>query len=167
MGPIGFLVSGLMVLAVDQHETHTHAAHVHGVGHLAIAIDSDGQLQAELVAPGDSVFGFEHAPQTADDRATVEQARARLLDGDATLWFNREAGCVLQSADMDGDEDSYRDVKVTYRFACSRPARLERVETGIFDGFERFEEIETVFLSPSGQEGFELTPTATGYRFRR
>jgi hypothetical protein len=102
----------------------------------------------------------------------------RLLDGASMLRFNGEAGCEFRGA-TSGDDDHHdagdghhddhvhSDVHIIYQFQCANPDRLTRIETGLFDAFERLEEIDAVFLSPQGQEGFELTPATPDHRIAR
>ncbi|MDF1768586.1 DUF2796 domain-containing protein [Maricaulis sp.] len=171
MGPIEVLLSGVATLAADHHAAQTHAAHVHGEAQLVIAIDAEGLLQAEFEAPGDSVFGFEGVPRTEAQHQAVDQAQTWLADGNSILQVNRDAECVFQVAELDDephhDDNAHTDVRVTYHFSCASPDRLERMETRLFERFSRLEEVEAVFLSPDGQEGFDLTPASPGYRFQR
>jgi len=185
VGLTRFFVAGL-VLAVsgapgagaqeahDEHDMHEHGAHVHGVGQLAIALDADGRVEAELNTPGHNVFGFEREPRNADERRIAGDARAALLSEDIVLRFNREAGCRYLGSEIAGQgeaghdhHDAYRDVRVTVRFQCAAPERMDRVETGLFDVFGGFEEIEGVFVSTASQEGFELTPSSPAHRLSR
>ncbi|OLF77868.1 hypothetical protein AWH62_04130 [Maricaulis sp. W15] len=161
----------MIVLTADHHAAPAHSAHVHGVGHLTIAIDADGVLLAELQTPGDNLFGFEGAPRTAAEQRIADLARSQLADGNHVVRFNNEAECVFEDGSMDDDEypddDAHSNVRIVYQFTCAEPDRLTRMETDLFEAFERFEEIETVFLSPRGQEGFALTAAAPRHRLAR
>jgi len=170
VGLASLFAAGLILAAHSDHEAEAHGAHVHGVGHLAIALDAHGRIEAELDTPGDNVFGFEHAPRDAAERRIVQDARSSLLAEGLALRFNGEAGCRYLGGDIAGvheGEASHRDLRVSYRFQCAAPQRLTRVQTGLFEAFERFEEIEGVFISPARQEGFELTPSSPARRLSR
>ena len=195
MALIDIALVGLAALSASEDTTQSHRAHVHGVGQLTIAMDETGRIEAELDAPGDTVFGFEGEPSSSAQHEAAERARAILLDGTRIVEFSSAASCTFEHADLaedahdeDGqDEDSERhedgehdhdnddhaarhahsDIRVTYHFACSRPGRLQTVGTGLFDLFERFQKIDTVWLSRQGQEGFELTPASTTHRLQR
>lgn len=175
---IDILAFGTLAMGMGHQAAPAHSAHVHGSAQLAIAVDAGGQLEAELEAPGDSVFGFEGAPRTEDQRHIMAQAMARLLDGAALIRFNDEAGCQFRGASSgeDGHHDTadhpheahgHSDAHIVYQFQCAHPDRLTRIETGLFTAFGRLEEIESVFLSPWGQEGFELTPASPEHRIAR
>lgn len=53
--------------------------HVHGTGRLQLVIE-DGTLYADLRIPADDVVGYEHAPTTVAERATLTHALALLQD---------------------------------------------------------------------------------------
>lgn len=196
MGLIDIALVGLAAVSASQDMPPSHRAHVHGVGQLTIAMDESGRVEAELDAPGDTVFGFEGAPTSAVQHQSADRARAQLLDGTGIIRFSAGASCTFEHAgivqdgdagdsldeehgsdeehghhaDHDHEDDGHHmhsDVRVIYHFACSRPDRLRDVETGLFDLFERFEKIDTVFLSRDGQQGFELTPSSPVHRLQR
>lgn len=86
-------------------------AHQHGVGLFNIAIEGD-QLAMELEAPGADIVGFEHAAESAEDKAAIEAAKARLAAPLTLFVMPAEAGCTLASADVDlltegGDHDDH------------------------------------------------------------
>ena len=175
MGLTNILAFAALAMGAGLHGAQGHAAHVHGSGQLAMAMDAGGQLQAEFEAPGDSVFGFEGPPRSGAQRETMAQAMTRLLDGANMLGFNGEAGCDFRgatsgddghhhAADDHHDDHAHSNVHIIYQFQCAHPGRLTRIETSLFAAFERLEEIDTVFLSPQGQQGFELTPTSPDHR---
>ena len=77
-----------------------HTAHVHGVAKLNVAIEG-GTVQMELIAPGADIVGFEHAPESPQDKAAVKSATATLKDGAGLFVFPREAGCQLMEAEIE------------------------------------------------------------------
>lgn len=85
-------------------------AHVHGQGQLNLAIDG-GELEIELIAPGADIVGFEHDANTAEDKAAVESAAAKLEDAMAILGIPAAAECILEEVEIesalleDGDHD--------------------------------------------------------------
>ena len=88
---IGMTVS-TNVLANE--EFRSHEAHVHGKVEVNIA--QDGQdLLVEVTAPGADVVGFEHAPETAEQKKVFEQAIAQLNKPEELFGFNN-ASCTLK-----------------------------------------------------------------------
>ncbi|PSW10614.1 DUF2796 domain-containing protein [Photobacterium rosenbergii] len=88
---LGLAASGSA--AADDH-FRQHDAHVHGVVEVNIA--QDGQdLLMEIHAPGADVVGFEHAPQTDEQKAAIENAIAKLKSPDSTWMLTANAKCQL------------------------------------------------------------------------
>lgn len=152
-----------------------HGAHVHGLGRLDIAVEGQA-MEMELAMPGADVVGFEHAPETAEDRAKVAEAAAALERGATLFAFPAEAGCRLEGAEVesglledDHGEEGHRDehgqggeahaeFRARYKFRCERPDRLTHVEVGLFARFPAAREIEVRTITPRGQGAAELTP---------
>jgi ABC-type nickel/cobalt efflux system permease component RcnA len=76
-------------------------AHVHGAAQLAVAADADGAVLAELTTPAFNLYVFEHAPETAEDRAVVAQA-ARTLAEPSMIGLSRAARCELTGTQVGG-----------------------------------------------------------------
>ncbi|CAK1795939.1 conserved hypothetical protein [Vibrio crassostreae] len=103
---IGMTVS-TNVLANE--EFRSHGAHVHG--QVEVNIAQDGQeLLVEITAPGADVVGFEHAPETAEQKKMFEQAIAQLNKPDELFSFNN-ASCTLKfksvTNTLEGDHDEH------------------------------------------------------------
>ncbi|MEZ9548118.1 ZrgA family zinc uptake protein, partial [Vibrio crassostreae] len=103
---IGMTVS-TNVLANE--EFRSHGAHVHG--QVEVNIAQDGQeLLVEITAPGADVVGFEHAPETAEQKKVFEQAIAQLNKPDELFSFNN-ASCTLKfksvTNTLKGDHDEH------------------------------------------------------------
>jgi hypothetical protein len=63
------------------------------------------RLTVDLELPAESVFGFERAPRSAEERATVAAALERLQTGGARLIaFPNGAICTLDSAEVEAPE---------------------------------------------------------------
>lgn len=88
---IGMTVS-TNVLANE--EFRSHEAHVHGKVEVNIAQDGQ-ELLVEVTAPGADVVGFEHAPETAEQKKVFEQAIAQLNKPEDLFGFNN-ASCILK-----------------------------------------------------------------------
>ncbi|PTO92442.1 DUF2796 domain-containing protein [Vibrio sp. 10N.286.48.B8] len=103
---IGMTVS-TNVLANE--EFRSHGAHVHG--QVEVNIAQDGQeLLVEITAPGADVVGFEHDPETAEQKKVFEQAIAQLNKPDELFSFNN-ASCTLKfksvTNTLEGDHDEH------------------------------------------------------------
>lgn len=88
---IGMTVS---TTAIADDHFRSHDAHVHGAVEVNIAQDGK-ELLVEVTAPGADVVGFEHAPQTTEQVATLEKATA-LLNQPNKLFAFEGADCTLE-----------------------------------------------------------------------
>ncbi len=89
---------------VEGERLGTAGAHEHGIARLGLAVDGT-RLTVDLQLPAESVFGFERAPRSAEERATVAEALDRLRTGGARLIaFPDGATCALDSAEVQAPE---------------------------------------------------------------
>ena len=86
-------------LPASAEEHRQLGAHVHGHGHLNIAIEGK-KLTMELEVPGADIVGFEHEPSTPEQKAAVQQAKAKLAD--ALALFGPAPGSRLQAGSGEG-----------------------------------------------------------------
>ncbi|NAZ47517.1 DUF2796 domain-containing protein [Vibrio toranzoniae] len=95
--------------ALANEEFRSHGAHVHG--QVEVNIAQDGQeLLVEVTAPGADVVGFEHAPETTEQKKVLEQAIAQLNKPDELFSFNN-ASCTLKfksvTNSLEGDHNEH------------------------------------------------------------
>jgi ABC-type Zn2+ transport system substrate-binding protein/surface adhesin len=180
--------------AKHEHAEHDHShdehrqygAHVHGIGKLNIVLDGD-EVHIELDSPAANIVGFEHQPRSAEDRAALERAARTLRDGDRLFLFSRDAGCrqekatvesdMLEAADkkqrgyehgsekMEHDDHAHADIRVEYRFECSRPDRVEQLVVELFEAFPGTERLDVQYVIGSRQGAAELNSARHVLRF--
>lgn len=179
--------------AADEHDHgHEHAslgAHEHGVGRLNAALDGQ-TLELELDSPAMNLVGFEHAATTDADKARVAAARAQLERPQTLFNLPKAAGCVVSTqelasplfgdkadADDDHDEDAkdedghehhhdHSEIHAHYQFSCSAPGALKNLDlANIFNTFPATQKIQVQLISPSGQQGVEVTAKAAALKF--
>ncbi|MEM7728411.1 MAG: DUF2796 domain-containing protein [Pseudomonadota bacterium] len=68
-------------------------SHVHGAAALSMALDGE-RLSVELESPLYNILGFEHAPDTAEQKDAVVAAQSTLSDPAALFAFSPEAECM-------------------------------------------------------------------------
>ena len=89
---------------VEGERLGTVGAHEHGIARLGLAVDGTS-LTVDLELPAESVFGFERAPRSAEERATAAEALDRLRTGAARLIaFPEGVTCALDSAEVEAPE---------------------------------------------------------------
>jgi len=175
--------------AAEEHD-HEHGslgAHEHGVGRLNAALDGQ-TLELELESPAMNLVGFEHAATTDADKAKVAAVRAQLEKPLTLFNLPKAAGCVVArqelesplfgdkpDADDDHDEDAnagqehhhdHSEIHAHYQFSCSAPGALKTLDlANIFNTFPATQKIQVQLISPSGQQGVEVTAKAAALKF--
>jgi hypothetical protein len=179
--------------AAEEHD-HEHGslgAHEHGVGRLNAALDGQ-TLELELESPAMNLVGFEHAATTDADKAKVAAARAQLEKPLALFNLPKAADCVVASQELesplfgdkpaaddhdddDHDEDAkdghehhhdHSEIHAHYQFTCAAPGALKTLDlANIFNLFPATQKIQVQLISPSGQQGVEVTAKAASLKF--
>ncbi len=87
----------------DNHDHHEHhGAHVHGIANANLVIENK-DIYFELIAPADTIVGFEHAASTPPEKEKVANAKQLLVN--AVQLFSFESGdckAVDVAIDMSG-----------------------------------------------------------------
>lgn len=82
----------------------TAGAHEHGIARLGLAVDGT-RITMNLQVPAESVYGFEHAPQSDEERQTATAALAALRTGASNLLvFPADAGCTLEASEVEAPD---------------------------------------------------------------
>ena len=173
--------------AADEHD-HEHGslgAHEHGVGRLNAALDGQ-TLELEFESPAMNLVGFEHVATTDADKAKVAAVRAQLEKPLVLFNLPTAAGCVIAKqelesplfgdkpdADDDHDHDAkdehhhdHSDIHAHYQFSCSSPGALKTLDlANIFNTFPATRKIQVQLISPSGQQGVEVTAKTAALKF--
>lgn len=177
--------------AAEEHD-HEHGslgAHEHGVARLNAALDGQ-TLELELESPAMNLVGFEHAATTDADKAKVAAARAQLEKPLALFNLPKAAGCVVAmqelesplfgdkpDTDDDHDEDEtdkdghehhhdHSEIHAHYQFTCAAPGALKNLDLAtIFNTFPATQKIQVQLISPSGQQGVEVTAKTAPLKF--
>ncbi|KNH21323.1 zinc-binding protein [Pseudomonas syringae] len=171
----------------DHDEHGSLSAHEHGVSRLNAALDGQ-TLELELESPAMNLVGFEHAATTDADKAKVAAARAQLEKPLVLFNLPKAAGCVVATQELesplfgdkpdadDHDEEDANDghehhqdhseIHAHYQFSCSAPGALKTLDlANIFNTFPATQKIQVQLISPSGQQGVEVTAKAAALKF--
>jgi len=169
------------------HEHGSLGAHEHGVGRLNAALDGQ-PLELELESPAMNLVGFEHEATSDADKAKVAAARARLEKPLALFNLPAAAQCTLaqqelesplfgdepdheqhdEDEDADGDEHHHEhsEIHAHYQFTCATPGALKHLDLAtLFKTFPATQKIQVQLISPSGQQGVEVTAKAPSLKF--
>jgi len=180
----------LLPLALAHASSHDHAhehghdhaehdslgAHEHGVAQLNAVLDGQ-TLELELMSPAMNLVGFEHAANSAADKAKVAAARA-LLEKPQELFGLAAGGCSVIKQELESplfdtgehkheqSEHEHSDIHAHYQLACKKANDLKQLDLGnLFKHFPATEKIQVQLIGPNGQQGVELTPAQATLSF--
>jgi hypothetical protein len=97
---------GYLVFEVQAGEYRHHEAHEHGVAHMNVAVEGD-HLYIEFTSPAANIVGFEHAPNTDEQKTAVQMAIETLKSG-KTL-FSLPPGAEGRLAESKVETDIIQD----------------------------------------------------------
>jgi hypothetical protein len=176
------LVMGVALLALGSAASSAEdrrelGAHEHGHSVLNIAIEGD-LVEMELISPGADIVGFEHAANTDEQKAALEQADAALRDPLALFVLPAEAGCALgvatveletehaedhedeheqgEHAEHEDGEEGHAEFHAGYVIRCQSPDHLASIGFAFFERFPAAEEIEVTVITETGQTRYEV-----------
>ena len=137
----------------SKHEQHE--AHVHGKAEMNILIDEKTFI-FELNSPALNFLGFEHEPETNEEKETVNQVSKMLLDYKNIIsipGMNCEKSQIEISVpygdekEEDGhhhgenDDDEHSEYYLFYSIACKDINNIEQINIKLFDNFPGFESV--------------------------
>ena len=158
--------------ALAEEEHRQLGAHMHGHGRLNIAIEGK-KLSMELEVPGADIAGFEHEPNTPEQRAAIAEARAKLANALALFVPAPKAGCELEHVKVTagGHEDHadeaakdaakeegehHSEFRGEYSLQCRSPSRLDSINFEYFNVFSGARELAVSVIGPKGQSSFDV-----------
>jgi len=149
-------------------DTHTQSAHVHGVAHLAVAVDAQ-IIVMDLEMPLENLVGFEHKPETELEKEAFEHASQTLAQAGDLFQLSEAAGCTLTSKTIEMptfEHGAHQDVDAQYQYRCTSIVELQSIKVTLFDTFEHIETIKTVYIDDERQLGKTLTHDQPGFSIR-
>jgi hypothetical protein len=163
---------------------HTPGAHVHGEATLNVVADG-AQLEIQLLAPLDSVLGFEHAPRTDTQREAVRAMAARMRQAQRLFATTPQAGCSATSvrlvsaslpAQLLGETaapsrqlgqgaSGHDDLEASFVFRCASPDRLRGFDSSLQMAFPGIRTLKVRVVSARGQQSVVLSRGRTSVQW--
>ncbi|MEJ6498301.1 ZrgA family zinc uptake protein [Pseudoalteromonas lipolytica] len=146
-----------MVGCVFSTQGHQHYHHSHGEGELFMVHDKDN-LQVKFVLPAGDIFGFEHQPQTAEQKQFIKQTLAQLTDYKQLVTFNAECKPFHSSLENPFEQqthNSHYDLEIEFSFRCDKPA--SKVTVSLFAWAKTLSVIKAQWIKEQAQGIAELT----------
>jgi hypothetical protein len=105
--PLAFMIilvltHGFTTAEALAEEVRHHEAHVHGVAHMNVAVEGD-TVYIEFSSPAANIVGFEHHPETAEQKKAIETAIETLKAGDKLFKLSPKAQGKLTKSVVDTD----------------------------------------------------------------
>jgi hypothetical protein len=148
-------------VSADDHYAHGHqhgstAAHVHGEAELNLVVHGQ-QLLVEFISPLENLLGFEHAPQTAEQKQAYRDLQQRLTDY-RSLFTLFDAECVQTEQHRDApftDEHAgHAEWHGEYHLLCTDFGNNASLEPQLFSSFPSVEKLSMQLISAKGQSQF-------------
>lgn len=186
------LFAPAIALSASAPDTHrSHEAHVHGHAVMTVAVEGP-LLEIGLESPAVNLLGFEHRPHTPQQRETLARVQEMLRDPARILSLPSEANCQLRDLELESDliaqehqgeeskshadhhhdsghhqvSDGHAEFEVLYRFECSQPAALRRIDALILKEFPGIEQLEVQWVTDQDQGGARLNAGRTTLQLR-
>ena len=172
----GVLVALAFPVCADEHRQL--GPHRHGHGKLNIAIEN-GQVSMDLDVPGADIAGFEHEPDTPEQKSAFEAGKAKLADALSIFKMSAAAGCSVKEAKvsiegehetdrdaapkgetaavLEAEEHRHADFNVEYTLECKSLARLAAIDFDYFKAFAGAQVLEVTVITAKGQNSYEVT----------
>ena len=156
----------------DNSEHKQHEAHVHGKAEMNILIDEKTFI-FELNSPALNFLGFEHVPETNEEKETLKQVNKMLLDYKNVIsipGINCKESQIEISAPYGNDkeehghhhgedhDDDHSEYYLFYSIACEDINNIEQIKIKLFDNFRGFESVNvkwTYFTDAGSLEATE------------
>ena len=159
----------------NQHSSHNEA-HVHGEAELTLAIEAN-KLFINFLTPADSLLGFEHKAETADQIKKIEDVRVKLSQIDTILTLSK-LECELSNNENNlntllakephlglvehkhehHDHVKHTELSFSYTLMCEKLSEMNTATINLFEQFEEIKKIRTLWISEKGQGAVTLTP---------
>lgn len=148
---------------------------MHGIAELLVVLEGE-QLNIELHSPAINLLGFEHHPNTIQQKARIDTTKVSLTN--ATNLFQLEPdNCQLvdhkidfsnilhQSTQHDeepheehNERQNHSDLKAQYHYRCKRAGELRSLTTTIFSEFPTIETLRVQWIIDGRQGATTLDP---------
>lgn len=137
-------------------------AHEHGAARLDIAVEPS-RITLFLEMPLDNLTGFERAPKSDAERASVDAALARLREAGQMFRIDPAAGCAEGEVTLRAEalgpgappavatREGHADLDLQAAFSCPNGARAGFIEIGLFEAFPRLKRLDLQIVTPRGQ----------------
>ena len=159
----------------DDSHHREHASHVHGEGQLTLVIEGK-TIAITLTTPAESIFGFEHAPTTEQEKSQLNKALTTLNAPTTLFNFGKEAQCKTTTHTVHSPFDnsdqpkastaSHTDIDAEYNFECAQPANVKKVDLPLMTQFPGLRTLKVDYITESEQGSQTVSAPTTELTLR-
>jgi len=148
--------------------------HVHGHATLTIAIEKNN-LELSLMAPTESLLGFEHKAKSQDEISQAIEMKKHLsrysnviqfIDGECQIKNTKiDMGDILGSYDHSHLESSHQhthhEIAVNYQLNCQNADSISDADVLLFNQYKALNKVTVMLVTSSRQSAMELDASNT------
>lgn len=147
--------------------------HVHGEGLLLIAQEQQ-QWQFEFVLPAADLLGFEHMPETLEQKQQVSTMINKIENVEAMIKLPASCQSVSTSHSLAAfvvanqtfaHSHEHTDIRVTYIFDCKESP--SSAEASILNSLASLKRVNAQWITNDQQGAVQLTPSSNVVRFAK
>ena len=168
------IVSGAELAVADGHFGHQHRAHVHGHAQLTLAIENN-TFYINLIAPADSLVGFEHQAETTEQILLVKKLITTLSNVnnifavttgscktienniDADAIFDQHKHQHQHEQEKHVEHRGHAEVLASYIFQCNKDKQPSSAQILLFEHYPAIEQVDAVWITSHHQGASSLT----------
>ncbi len=147
-----------------EHKHREHKAHQHGAAELAIAFQGNtGSI--DLLAPSESVFGFEHEAKKETDKKKQQDGLA-LLENNLTamIQFDQSLKCELTKdvVYVEREKNSkHSSVHAQFKVVCAKSPAGTAITFNIQKSFPKMKNVSAQLIVDDLQKSAQINKDAT------
>ncbi|MFT5543968.1 MAG: hypothetical protein ACI97K_000032 [Glaciecola sp.] len=154
-------------------QTAVAQKHVHGEGLLLIAQEQQ-QWQFEFVLPAADLLGFEHMPETLEEKQQVITMINKIENVEAMIKLPENCRAVSTSHSLAAfvvanqtfaHSHEHTDIRVTYIFDCKESPSF--AEASILNFLDSLNRVNAQWITNDQQGAVQLTPSSNVVRFAK
>lgn len=165
------IISSLLLMTSYKAIASGYHSHVHGLAEINIAMEQD-KVDFQLIAPAESLLGFEHRASTAKEISEVEALKTYLSKQPNVIQFNG-GKCQVGNVEIDtGDilnnsehKHSHAEIKANYQLSCDNTNDISSATVLLFQHYKTLEQINVMWLTTTKQGSTKLDENNTGIKF--
>ena len=158
--PLSLMPVVLLLSLSIGHAEEKHAAHLHGLGTVEIAIEGK-TVKGAFEIPMESLLGHEYLPRTAAEKKAMADLQSAVAKASYFVSFPAAAECkeksiAAESAMFAGKKSEHSDLDVDFEFECAKPQALTSIEFPLFAKHPRLGSLKVDMVGPKGQKSLTL-----------